>query len=122
MAKIELKKVSVDFPVYNVNSRSFKKQFLRVATGGAVVEDAKQHVVVNALKNISLTFENGDRVGLIGHNGSGKSTFLRLLAEIYEPTTGTMDVEGRISPMLNIMHGIEAEFTVMKILAYVALF
>lgn len=111
MARIDLKNVSVGFPVYNVNARSFKKQFLRLATGGNVVEDANQHVIVNALNNISLSIKDGDRVGLIGHNGSGKSTFLRLLAKIYEPTSGLIRIDGRISPMLDFMHGIEIEFT-----------
>lgn len=113
MAKIDLKNVSVEFPVYNVNARSFKKQFLRLATGGAVVEDAheRNHVVVNALKDISFSLQDGDRVGLIGHNGSGKSTLLRLLAKIYEPSRGNLKMEGNISPMLNIVYGIENEFT-----------
>jgi ABC-type polysaccharide/polyol phosphate transport system ATPase subunit len=113
MAKIDLKNVSVEFPVYNVNARSFKKQFLRLATGGAVVEDphARSHVVVNALKDISFSLQDGDRIGLIGHNGSGKSTLLRLLAKIYEPSGGHLKIEGSISPMLNIVYGIESEFT-----------
>lgn len=111
MAMINLQSVSVSFPVYNLNSRSFKKYFLRMATGGKVVEDANKHVMVNALNNISLRFEHGDRIGLIGHNGSGKSTLLRLLATIYEPTSGLMEVEGHISPMLDLMPGIETEMT-----------
>jgi ABC-2 type transport system ATP-binding protein len=111
MAKIDLKNVSVAFPVYNISARSFKKRFLRVATGGNVVEDARQHVVVNALTEVSLSLKDGDRIGLIGHNGSGKSTFLRLLAKIYEPTSGDIRIDGNISPLLDIMHGIEAELT-----------
>ncbi|MES2217662.1 MAG: ABC transporter ATP-binding protein [Pseudomonadota bacterium] len=111
MASIDLHAVSVEFPVYNINARSFKKNFLRLATGGAVVEDANQHIVVSALDNITLRFNHGDRIGLIGHNGSGKSTFLRLLATIYEPTRGRMTVEGHISPMLDLMPGIEMELT-----------
>lgn len=111
MAKIDLQSVYVDFPVYNVNARSFKKKFLRLATGGAVVEDANQHMVVSALNNISAVFEHGDQVGLIGHNGAGKSTFLKLLAKIYEPTRGNMLVDGHISPMLDLMPGMESECT-----------
>lgn len=111
MAQIDLKNVCVDFPVYNINARSFKKQFLRVATGGTVVEDAKQHIVVHALKGLTLTFQKGDRIGLIGHNGSGKSTLLRLLSNIYEPTTGRMIVDGKVSSLLSLMHGIETELT-----------
>src|SRR5476649_2064834 len=100
MARIDLKSVSVKFPVYNVNARSFKKRFIRLATGGSVVEDANQHIVVSALRNISLTINHGDQVGLIGHNGAGKSTFLRLLSNIYEPTDGDMRIDGNISSML----------------------
>lgn len=111
MAKIEIRNVNVEFPVYNVNARSFKKRFLRLATGGRVVEDANKRVVISALKNISLNIEHGDRIGLIGHNGSGKSTFLRLLATIYEPTAGQINIDGKISPMLDLTQGIEGELT-----------
>jgi len=111
MARIDLQNVFVEFPVYNVNSRSLKKQFLHLATGGSVVQDARQHVMINALNNITLTIQHGDRVGLIGHNGAGKSTFLRLLACIYEPTRGDITVDGNVSPMLDLLQGIESELT-----------
>lgn len=111
MACIELRQVSVDFPIYNANSRSFKKKFLRLATGGTISSDANQRVIVRALKEINLSLQHGDRVGLIGHNGSGKSTLLRLLAKIYEPSAGNLHIEGHVSPMLDLMQGIELEFT-----------
>lgn len=111
MARIELRNVSVEFPIYNVNARSLKKKFIRLATGGTVSKDANQHVVVRSLDNVTLSIKHGDKVGLIGHNGAGKSTLLRLLANIYETTAGEILVEGHISPMLNLMQGIEAEFT-----------
>lgn len=111
MAKITLDKVSVEFPIYNVNARSFKKQFLRLATGAAVSKDANKHIVVKGLDQVDLSIEHGDLVGLIGHNGSGKSTLLRLLAGIYEPTQGELQLSGHVSSMLDITSGIEAEFT-----------
>lgn len=111
MALINLKNVSVEFPIYNVNAVSFKKNFIRMATGGRVLHDANQRVVVRSLNNISLNIQHGDRIGLIGHNGAGKSTFLRLLAGIYEPSEGLIEVEGKVSSMLDIMHGIESECT-----------
>ncbi len=111
MALVELKNICVDFPIYNVNSRSLKKNFLRLATGGSVSKDANQHIVVRSLNQISLSIKHGDRVGLIGHNGSGKSTLLRLLARIYEPTEGRLKIKGNVSPMLDLMSGMEAEFT-----------
>lgn len=111
MAKIILDAVNIEFPIYNVNARSFKKQFLRLATGGNVLKDSNQHIVVKSLDNLNLVIDHGDLVGLIGHNGSGKSTLLRLLAGIYEPTEGKVDISGHISTMLDITSGIEAEFT-----------
>lgn len=111
MANIQLNNVSVEFPIFNINARSLKKQFLRLATGGNVSRDANEHYVVSSLKNVTFSLGHGDRVGLIGHNGAGKSTLLRLLANIYEPTSGYMHTEGHVSPMLSLMHGIESEFT-----------
>lgn len=111
MARIDLKNICVEFPVYNVNSRSFKKTFIRLATGGTVVKDANQHVMICGLKDITLSIEHGDRIGLIGHNGAGKSTMLRLLAGIYEPTHGLINIQGRVSPMLDLMQGMEHELT-----------
>lgn len=111
MARIVLQNVSVEFPIYNVNARSFKKNFLRLATGGSVSHDANKHVVVKSLNEISLNIKHGDRVGLIGHNGSGKSTLLKLLSRIYEPTQGNILIDGNVSPMLDLTCGIESEFT-----------
>lgn len=111
MAQIDLRAVSVEFPILNVNARSLKKRFLRLATGGSIVKDANKHVIVHALNNINLSLRHGDRVGLIGHNGSGKSTFLRLLANIYEPTRGRIHIQGHVSSMLDVGVGMETEFT-----------
>lgn len=111
MAHIRLNQVSVEFPVYNVNALSFKKNFIRMATGGRVLKSANEHVIVRSINHLSLEIQHGDRVGLIGHNGAGKSTFLRLLAGIYEPSYGEILVDGSISTMLDLMHGIESECT-----------
>jgi ABC-type polysaccharide/polyol phosphate transport system ATPase subunit len=108
---IELQQVSVEFPIYNISARSFKKQFMRLATGGNVLKDAREHIVVRALNHLTLSIQHGDRVALIGHNGAGKSTLLRLLAKIYEPTTGCMQITGHVSSLLNLTQSIEAECT-----------
>ena len=52
--------------------------------------------MVKALNDINLDLTTGDRLGLIGHNGAGKSTLLRVLAGIYEPTSGSVEVTGKV--------------------------
>src|SRR3954465_12457919 len=66
-----------------------------------------------ALKNVSLHIGRGEAVGLIGRNGSGKSTFLKLVAAIHRPTTGRLLVarSARISPMIELGVGFHPELT-----------
>ena len=57
---------------------------------------------IDALKNINFELKSGDRLGLIGRNGAGKSTLLKVLARIYPPTAGNIQIQGNISPLLGI--------------------
>ena len=110
MALIELNTVSLNIPIYHMNARSIKQQLLRLGTGGKI-DVSQHHVFVKALDNISLTLQDGDRIGLIGYNGAGKSTLLRLLSRIYEPTSGTIKIVGKVSPLLDMMLGIQEDAT-----------
>lgn len=111
MASITFDDVSIEFPIYSLASRSLKKSFVHLTTGGKISTEARGAVVVRALQNISLHIEHGDRVGLIGHNGAGKSTLLRVVSEIYEPTHGAVHIDGKVSPLLDVMLGMEHEST-----------
>lgn len=111
MTHILLNNVSIEFPIYHANARSFKKQLLRMTTGGKILNNANDSVSVKALDQISLEMKHGDRIGLIGHNGAGKSTLLRVLSRIYEPSSGYIKVDGKVSPLLDLMFGIEPEST-----------
>lgn len=111
MASITLNQLSVEFPIYHLNARSIKNQMLRLTTGGKLLKTAGNTVAVKALDNLNLKIEHGDRVGLLGHNGAGKSTLLRVLSGIYEPTGGRLDIEGKVSPLLDVMFGIDTEST-----------
>lgn len=111
MASITLNKVSIEFPILHLDARSIKKQFIRLGTGGKLMQNAGNSVCIKALDNISFHLEHGDRVGLIGHNGAGKSTLLRVLAKIYEPTGGRINIQGKVSPLLDLMLGIDSEST-----------
>ncbi len=110
MTSIRLRHVSVSFPVYDVSSRSLKKRLLNSATGGRITEDAGGRIpIVQALEDLNLTFEHGTRVGLVGHNGAGKTTLLRVLAGIYEPNEGTVEINGQVAPMFDQSLGMDPE-------------
>ena len=101
--------VSVVFPVYQAGSRSLKKRVLFHSSAGNIGRDAKDHLVIAALSDISLSLTVGDRVALIGANGAGKTTLLRTMAGIYEPVRGQVRTRGRISPMFDINLGIDGD-------------
>jgi len=111
MAKIEFNNVSVDFPIYNANSRSLKNSLIKVATGGQLKTDQQGNVKVRALEGLNFTLEDKDRVGIVGHNGAGKSTLLRLLSGVYFPSGGTVKVDGEVGSLIDISLGIDHEAT-----------
>lgn len=102
--------VSVDFPLYHSDSRSIKKMILR-HTSGRFSKDTKDRPVVQALKDISFSLHAGDRLGFVGANGSGKTTLLRVLSGIYQPTQGSISIEGKITSLLDPGQGMNMDMT-----------
>ena len=99
---IEIKDVSLSIPIHHLENRSLTKKLAKKViniTGGAL-DQSKNKTNIIALNNINLIIMKGERVGLIGHNGSGKSSFLRLISGIYLPTTGKINVLVEVYPML----------------------
>ncbi len=64
-----------------------------------------------ALHNISFQIPRGEAFGIIGQNGAGKSTMLGLIAGVIRPTHGTIDVKGRVSPLLQLGAGFHHDLT-----------
>ena len=58
-----------------------------------------------ALKDISFDVQHGEVLGIIGHNDAGKSTLLKILSRITQPTKGTADIYGRVSSLLEVGTG-----------------
>lgn len=111
MASISFENVSVDIPVFNASNRSLKNNVLSAATGGQIQPRDSGRISVRAIDNLSLELAHGTRVGLIGHNGAGKSTMLRVIAGIYAPTGGRVRVEGDVAPMFDIGFGMDPDAT-----------
>jgi len=70
-----------------------------------------QAQMLRALNNITFKVNSGDRLGIIGSNGSGKSTMLRMIAGIYPPSSGRLEIQGRVQGMFDIGLGFEPEAT-----------
>ena len=111
MARLQVDKVSVQFPIYNANARSLKTRLMHLTTGGRIGRDAGNRVCVEALSEVTLSFEHGDRIALVGHNGAGKTTLLRVLSGIYEPTRGAVYCEGRVVSLFDMSLGMNLEAT-----------
>ena len=109
MTSLVLDNVCVDFPIYG-SQRSLRRVLFDRATGAFVQHD-RDRVTVKALRNISFTLNEGDRLALVGHNGAGKSTLLRTIAGVYQPVHGRILINGTVTPLFDVLPGIDPEDT-----------
>lgn len=102
MSSIQLSDVSLRYPILGGFNRSLKQSMLQALSSGQSKSNNDKMTFIDALKNINFELKSGDRLGLIGRNGAGKSTLLKVLARIYPPTAGNIQIQGNISPLLGI--------------------
>jgi ABC-type polysaccharide/polyol phosphate transport system ATPase subunit len=105
---IELRDISLRFINYSDKQYSLKRAMLDLLLRREAPVPASEFW---ALRGINLRIERGDRVGIVGGNGAGKSTLLRLLARIYPPTTGTVEVRGNVAPLIEMGAGFNHELS-----------
>jgi ABC-type polysaccharide/polyol phosphate transport system ATPase subunit len=114
MARIELEQVNLTFRLRRerrIGLKDFLVKRLYLKSQNPIME-------VRALQDINLCINQGDRIAFIGHNGAGKSTILKLLAGIYQPTSGRRIVEGRVSSLFDLALGFEIEANGWENIAY----
>lgn len=107
---IKVDHVSKDFVLPHEKISSLKGLFMSAAkkrTRGRKVGKETQH----ALKDISFEIKKGEFFGIVGRNGSGKSTMLKILAGIYQPTSGTVQTHGKLVPFIELGVGFNPELT-----------
>lgn len=102
---IEVNDVTMVFNMASEQLNSLKEYFIKIAKHELFFEEFK------ALKNISFKIKRGETVGLVGTNGSGKSTMLKVIAGVLEPTSGNCIVRGNIAPLIELGAGFDYELT-----------
>jgi ABC-2 type transport system ATP-binding protein/lipopolysaccharide transport system ATP-binding protein len=102
MSRVRLEDVSVRIPVYDGSTLRLLRMpsFGRAKVGTRTVSHSGATFIIHALSNLNLMLEDGDRVCVIGHNGAGKTTLLRLVAGIYPPSSGSVDIDGKVMALL----------------------
>ena len=108
MPAIEVSHVTKEF---RLGALSGLKQTLLNAGARLSGRKVLERPLFKALDDVSFSIEPGEVVGIIGHNGAGKSTLLKMLARISSPTRGSVKVNGRIAPLIEVGAGFVPDFT-----------
>lgn len=97
--------VSMSFNMASEQLNSLKEYFLKLAKGELFFKE------FIALNDISFEVKHGDTFGLVGTNGSGKSTMLKIIAGVLDPTIGKCEVSGTIAPLIELGAGFDMELS-----------
>lgn len=117
--RVTLSAVSLRYRLYTAQSHSLRdllasrvRRAKRAGAGDSAGGQPYQHYrTLWALKNIEAAIHDGERVGLVGPNGAGKTTLLRVMAGVYPPSHGRVEVRGHVVPLLELGLGFNPELT-----------
>ena len=101
---ISVQKVSKEFHIPHEKKTTLKEHFINIF-------NKTTYESFNAIKDVSFSIRKGEFIGIIGANGSGKSTLLKMIAGIYNPSSGKITVHGKISPFLELGVGFNPELS-----------
>lgn len=113
---IKLERLHLRYPVMGIKSHSLQLQLYRNFTkivGGSFSSEGT-HTVVHALKDINLEITDGQRLGIVGHNGAGKTSLLRVLAGVYAPSEGKITMHGQVNSLTDFTLGMELDASGIK--------
>lgn len=109
---IKVENATVEIPIFDPGAfRLFKKPNFKKRRVGAEIGHHGKVPFVRALNEITLELAPGDRLGLVGHNGSGKTSLLRLLCGVYIPSSGQVHVSGSVGAVLDMGVGLIEDLT-----------
>ena len=102
---LELKNVSIKFNLSKEKVDSLKEYVIKLLKRELMYDEFW------ALRDVSFQVNKGDRLGILGLNGAGKSTLLKVIAGVYQPTSGSVTHTGIIAPMLELGAGFDPQYT-----------
>jgi len=106
---IKVTNVSKRFMLPHEKQNSIKSMF--TSSVKKKTPEGKGYEIQKALQDISLEVRDGEFFGIVGRNGSGKSTLLKILAGIYQPTSGSVETKGRLVPFIELGVGFNPELS-----------
>ena len=107
-AEIQIDNASLRFRIYRNPSPALKEAMVNFLVRRQTPDDVLEF---DAVKNLSLTIDGGERVGIIGLNGAGKSTLLKMISGIYPATHGKVTVKGKVTPLIEVGTGFDMEMS-----------
>lgn len=105
MPQIRLENISLCYRLAKQRIPSLKEYSIHLLRGNLSYEE------LWALSEVSLSVERGERVGIVGANGAGKSSLLKVISRVLKPTRGEVDVQGVVAPILELGTGFDYELT-----------
>lgn len=100
---ISLEDLNLSYPILQPSEKSFRSQLFKFG------KSKKKQLQIQVFDKLAVSIAAGERVGLIGNNGAGKSTFLRLIAGVYAPTSGYINISGNVTALLELGTGLDLE-------------